>query len=248
MAARITLCFLWSAPWLIPTVVGALLLLPFRGLRVRLGNAVAKAIGYPVMFLLGIRPRVHNAQGLRAQRAIFVANHTSTLDLILASALCPFGGSGTAKKEILRVPVIGQAWWLTGHLLVDRGDSEKGRAAMRDMASAASKNRLSVWMFPEGTRSMDGRPAPFKRGCVHIACATGLPVVPVVIRGAAERWPPRTFRLSAGPVDVEVGDPIDTSDWTPETAGIHADTVHRMMVARLDGRADTTGPNDAVEA
>jgi len=221
------------AALLVPAVLFSILLLPWRGLRVRIGNIYAKIVLAVAVPVLGTRVIVHNRERLTLQRSIFLGNHASTIDMFVGSGVCPMGGCGTAKKEIVRVPVFGWIFWLTGHLRIDRGNSEKAKAALQSLAEVVHKNKLSVYMWPEGTRSKDGRLQPLKKGFVHMACATGLPIVPIVYHGAHHRWPSRTFRLCPGEVHAYVLEPIDTSHWKPEEAQQRAQELWEMFRAHL---------------
>jgi 1-acyl-sn-glycerol-3-phosphate acyltransferase len=118
---------------------------------------------------------------------------------------------------------------LSGHLLIDRGDRQGAIAALAATAEFVHRNRLSIWIWPEGTRSRDGRLLSFRKGFVHLALATGLPVVPVVLHGAHERVPGRSFTLIPGELEVDVLEPIDTRGWKPETVDDHVEQVHSIV-------------------
>jgi 1-acyl-sn-glycerol-3-phosphate acyltransferase len=150
--------------------------------------------------------------------------------------LCPFRGCGSAKKEIVRIPIFGLAYLLSGHLLIDRGNLESAKSSMEAAARVVKKHRLSLWMWPEGTRSKDGRLQPLKKGFVHMVIATGLPVIPVVSRNADLLWPGKTFRITPGDLDMEVLPPIDTSSWTLDDVDAAAKQVHDVFVAALPER------------
>jgi 1-acyl-sn-glycerol-3-phosphate acyltransferase len=143
--------------------------------------------------------------------------------------LCPVGGCGIAKKEIARIPFFGWAYWLSGHLLIDRGDREGAIAALAATAQFVRRHRLSIWIWPEGTRSRDGRLLSFRKGFVHLAIATGLPVVPLVLHGAHQRLPDRSFTLVPGELEVEVLERIDTRSWKRETVDEHVEQVHAVV-------------------
>ena len=208
----------------------SLLLLPWRPLRIRIGNLYGKTFGPSVARILGVRTRVQHRERLAESRpAIYVTNHTSALDVLIAMWLCPMGGCGIAKKEIARIPFFGWAYWLSGHLLIDRGDREGAIAALAATAEFVRRHRLSIWIWPEGTRSRDGRLLSFRKGFVHLALATGLPVVPLVLHGAHERLPDRSFTLTPGELEVEVLEPIDTRSWKPETVDEHVEQVHAIF-------------------
>jgi 1-acyl-sn-glycerol-3-phosphate acyltransferase len=207
-------------------------LLPFRVARIKLSNFYGKVVGRSVTAIVGARPRVRNPERLLGSMpAIYVSNHTSTLDAFVGIWLCPYGACGVLKKEVARVPFFGWLALLSGHLLIDRFNTARAVELLTDAASFVKRHRLGIWILPEGTRSQDGRLLPFKRGFVHLAIATGLPVVPVVVHGAHHLWQKGTFRFVPGTLEVEVLPPIDTSKWTEETAAQHAAQVHDLFAS-----------------
>lgn len=217
-----------------PVLVLMVLLLPFRLLRIQLGTAYGNLLGLWVGRALGFRYAVSGRERLAGcMPAIYVVNHSSSLDLLVGLALVPRKACAVAKKEIARVPLFGQAYLLSGHLLIDRGQRDKAVAAMEATAEDVRRRGLGAWIWPEGTRSDDGRLKPFKKGFVHLAVATRLPVVPVVIHGAPRRWPARTFDLHPGTLQVEVLEPIATDGWSGDRAAEHAEQVHAVFAARL---------------
>jgi 1-acyl-sn-glycerol-3-phosphate acyltransferase len=165
--------------------------------------------------------------------AIYVMNHSSLLDAFLGIWLCPVGGCGVFKKETVKIPFFGQLAWLSGHLLLDRFNKDKAVATLKHTAEFVKKNGVGIWIMPEGTRSKDGRLLPFKKGFVHLAVATGFPVVPIVIHGAHKNWEKGTFAFNPMELKVEVLDPIDTSSWKEETAAQHAEQVRAVFISRL---------------
>jgi 1-acyl-sn-glycerol-3-phosphate acyltransferase len=208
----------------------SLLLLPWRPLRIRIGNIYGKTVGPWVARILGVRTRVRHRERLAESRpAIYVTNHTSTLDVFIGMWLCPMGGCGIAKKEIARIPFFGWAYRLSGHLLIDRRDRESAIAALEATAEVVRRHRLSIWIWPEGTRSRDGRLLSFRKGFAHLAISTGLPVVPVVLHAAHERLPDRSSRLVPGALEVDVMEPIDTRCWKRETVDEHVEQVHEIV-------------------
>jgi 1-acyl-sn-glycerol-3-phosphate acyltransferase len=216
------------------TALVALPLLPWRVLRIKLCNLYGKLIGRSILFLAAVRPVVPDRARLtRSMPAIYIANHAATLDLFASIWLCPFGGCGVMKKEMTRIPIFGQLALLSGHLLLDRGNKKKAVAALDDIAALVKAKGLGIWIMPEGTRSPDGRLLPFKRGFVHLALATGLPVVPVLFHGAHKNWAKGSWSFKPMTLDIEVLEPIDTSAWSEETAGDHADFVHDLVASRL---------------
>jgi lysophosphatidate acyltransferase len=213
-----------------------LALMPWRGLRIRSCNVWGWVVGRTLLALGGVQVTVDGRALLRADRpAIYVSNHTSIHDIFLGIWLGPLGAVGVAKKEIVYYPFFGQLYWLSGHLLLDRGNHERAVAAMRTLVRHVKRYGLSIWMWPEGTRSRDGRLQPFKKGLWHLAVETGLPVVPVVVSGAHRTWAKGSLRLRPAEVRVTVGPEIDTSGWKDRAIDSCLEEVRAVFVAGLPG-------------
>ena len=212
----------------------AVLLLPSRRLRIYSGNVYGKIVGPTILWISGTRVQIQNKELLNSQTpALYITNHSSELDPFIAMAFCPIGGCGIAKKELTRVPFFGQAYWLSGHLLINRKNREKAIASMAEIANLVRKHRLSIWIWPEGTRSKDGRLLPLKKGFAHTAIATGLPIVPVVAHNAHHRWPARSTIMYPGQLNIDVLPAIDTSEWRTETLDEHIRQVRQIFIDAL---------------
>jgi 1-acyl-sn-glycerol-3-phosphate acyltransferase len=229
-ALRLTLGFIFVAITATFWFIVAIPLLPWRVVRIKLCNYYGKLVGYTITRLSGASLEVTGKPRLDASfPAIYVANHTSTLDAFLSIWLCPVGGCGVVKKEVARIPFFGQLYQLSGHLMLDRGHHDKAVAALADTAALVRKHRLGIWIMPEGTRSRQARLLPFKSGFVHLAIATGLPIVPIIFQGVHRVWPPGRLLITPSPIAITVLDPIRTDTWKPETAQEHAQEVREVM-------------------
>lgn len=216
----------------IPYSLACVVLLPWRMLRVRLGNVAGAAVGRWVYFVAGLSHEVRGPATDLLAPALFVQNHTGSLDLFLAMQVCPRPCSGTVKREILRIPFIGLAYSLSGHLLLDRSDRERSIRSMDAIVDLVRNHELSVWILPEGTRSPDGRLQPFKKGFAHIALATRLPIVPVVVHNGHRHWR-RGLEVRPGCIHVDVLPPIPTDDWTPERLPEHIKALEDVFADAL---------------
>jgi 1-acyl-sn-glycerol-3-phosphate acyltransferase len=231
---RLTLGFGLIAVSAVVWMIALLPLLPWRVLRIRACNLYGKLIGRSIVFIAGATPIIRHRELLDASMpAIYVPNHTSTLDAFLGIWLCPWSGCGVAKKEVRQVPFFGWLYVLSGHLLVDRSNTERAIASMNETAALMKKHQLGAWIWPEGTRSKDGRLLPLKKGFVHLAIAAGVPVVPVVVHGAHRNWPRGKFSFHPCAVEIDVLPAVDTSSWRAETADQHAQQIHDLMAAAL---------------
>lgn len=209
--------------------------LPSRVTRIRLGNLYGKIISPIVMTILGTKMKVLGKEHILNPRpALYLSNHSSQLDPLVAIAVCPFGGCGVGKKEILSVPFFGWAYRLSGHLTIDRSNRESAIKSMRELGELVKKMQIGVWIWPEGTRSVDGTLLPFKKGFAHIAIQTGLPIVPIVVRGAHTLWQNKTFIVTSGEFTVEALPAIDTNDWTEENLEAHIASIEAVYREALN--------------
>ena len=211
--------------------IGALLLfLPSRVARIKTCNFYGHTFGHFFFWICGNRLTVKGAEHLDGKRpAIYISNHNSAIDIFLFMWKVPTGTCSVAKKEILFYPLFGQIYLLSGHPIVDRGDSKKAVASMNRFAEAMKRHRLSTIIWPEGTRSRDGHLKGFKKGFAHMALQTGLPVVPCVVSGTQESWQADGYRIRSTNVTLEVLPAIDTSSWKLETLDEHIAAVHAVF-------------------
>lgn len=160
---------------------------------------------------------------------IFFANHASISDICILGTVLPVEFKWLARKEIFRVPFIGWHIERTGHLKIDRGNRGE---AMRLLQEAGRRIRggKNVIVFPEGTRSPDGRLQPFKKGVFHLAVEAQVPIVPIRLLGSERIAPRGTMRLGAGNVDVVVCPPIPTKGTTVEDIPRLMEAVRMAML------------------
>ena len=144
---------------------------------------------------------------------IFMANHASMVDIWAVFVTIPASFRFIAKKQLARIPLFGWAMAAGRFIFIDR---QNAVAARRSMEEAARRIRSgqSVVIFPEGTRTRDGRLLPFKKGGFHLAIDSGAAIVPVAIRGSRAIMPRGAALIRAGTVAVEVDEPIPTDGMT----------------------------------
>ena len=214
--------FLIFALTMLPFCFVMLLLLPWRDIRIRLGNHYARVVAPILISFTGTNIDIEGKEHLDPNRpAIYVTNHSSNLDPLLAMAICPVGGCGISKKQLAFIPFFGQIYWLSGHLLIDRSNRKRAIASMKQVTETIDKYKLSLWIWPEGTRSRDGRLLPFKKGFVHLALETKLPIVPIITHDGHKRWPTRSFKMFPGRLKITVLPPISTQNWNSSKLDQH---------------------------
>jgi len=143
---------------------------------------------------------------------IFAANHQSQFDIFALQGFLGVDFRWLAKKELFRVPIWGAAMRRAGYIPIDRSH---GRKAIKSLDQAAKKiaKGTSVIIFPEGTRSKDGKLQKFKSGAMLLAIKSGVPLVPVAITGTYDVLPKGRLLVRAGQVSIKVGQPIDSKEY-----------------------------------
>jgi 1-acyl-sn-glycerol-3-phosphate acyltransferase len=139
---------------------------------------------------------------------IFMSNHVSNIDPPILVPLIPGRTSVLAKKEIWRIPILSKALDLAEIVPVERSNRDAAIQSIR-RASEVMKHHINMTIFPEGTRSPDGRLMPFKKGPFHLAAETGFPIVPVTILGTYEMMPKGSSIVKSGTATLVFHAPVD---------------------------------------
>jgi 1-acyl-sn-glycerol-3-phosphate acyltransferase len=147
----------------------------------------------------GVRVRVEGMENIAAgTQYIFLSNHVSNLDPPVLLPSIPGRTSAFLKRELMKIPLLGTALRMGKFIPVARGSSREEAEQSVEAAADALRHGMHIMIFPEGTRSPDGRLQPFKKGGFFLAEETGAPIVPVVIRGTREMMPKGTLRITPG--------------------------------------------------
>src|SRR5271167_718387 len=152
-----------------------------------------------------VRGRAHLQPG---RNYIFMSNHVSNLDPPVLIPVIPGRCSVLVKKELFRIPILGTGMKVEDLVPVDRSNRESAIESV-NAAVRVLQQGLHMVIFPEGTRSEDGRLLPFKKGPFHLAMESGVPIVPVTILGTYESWPKTRFGLRPGTATVLFHPPVD---------------------------------------
>ena len=152
---------------------------------------------------------------------IFMANHVSNADPPLLIPALPHRSSVLVKKELFRVPLLGRAMRMARLVAIDRANKEAAIASVRS-ASDVIQSGIDMTVFPEGTRSRDGRLMPFKKGPFYMAIETGVPIVPVTILGTFEILPKGRFSIHPGTATFVFHPPVEPSAFPDREALVAA--------------------------
>jgi 1-acyl-sn-glycerol-3-phosphate acyltransferase len=162
----------------------------------------------------GVKVKVEGMNNIDKGRPyIFAANHQSQFDIFAMQGCFAFDFRWLAKKELFQIPLFGRAMQLAGYISIDRSH---GREALKSLNEAAERIAAgtSVILFPEGTRSLDGKLHDFKSGGMVLAIKSGVPLVPVGISGTYEILPKGRLLAKPGHVIIRVGKPIETRQFS----------------------------------
>lgn len=189
-----------------------------------------RAIGRTVLWFAGVKLKLEQI-GARAQEpAVYISNHSSTLDIFIIVALGLPAVRFVAKYELMYNPLFAILGILTGQIFIKRQDSAKAISVLNRAYERIRKQRLSLFMAPEGTRITSGQIGPFKKGAFRMALDLKYPIVPIHFAGARQLCPGKTFVVNPGTAYARFYSPIDTSTWTTENLDGHVEAIRGEYV------------------
>ncbi|NRF27600.1 1-acylglycerol-3-phosphate O-acyltransferase [Vibrio coralliilyticus] len=162
---------------------------------------------------------------------IYIANHQNNWDLFTVSSAVTPKVVTVGKKSLAWMPLFGQLYWLTGNILIDRANRSKAKGTIDQVVDSMNQSDVSVWMFPEGTRSRGRGLLPFKTGAFHAAIGAKLPIVPIVCSSTSGL---KINRWNNGHVIVEMLPPISTEEYGKENIRELANLCRERMKDKLE--------------
>lgn len=164
---------------------------------------------------------------------VFICNHQNSYDLITVCGAAQKGMVTVGKKSLKWIPLFGQVYWLSGNIMIDRKNSGRAHDTLKSTVDKIKKKRLSVWFFPEGTRSYGRDLLPFKTGAFRIAQATGEDIVTICASNLHNKI--KLNRWDNGTLLVELSEPqkMDESKNTKEWASYFREQMAEN-IKRLD--------------
>jgi len=206
--------------WLIFLPVSVLLTLLFSLLTIVasiLINSSFAGSTFPVVWaklvarLLPMAITVNGKENADPQRTyVVVLNHQSQFDILLVYGWLKLNLKWVMKKELRKIPGLGLGCEKAGHIFIDRANPRAAQAAVMEALQRLG-NGVGILFFVEGTRSLDGRLLPFKKGAFRLAIEQQLPVLPVTVSGTRETLPAKSLRLFPGRGVLTIHPPIETS-------------------------------------
>lgn len=199
---------------------------------VKCGNPlhrIARLWGCSILVASRIKVTVEGLSRIDPQRPyIYMPNHQSNFDIPVLLGHLTVQFRWLAKMELFKIPIFGHAMRKAGYISIDRNNRESAIHSLK-VAAEKIRNGVSVLIFPEGTRSRDGKIQPFKKGGFVMAIDSGVPIVPVIISGARSIMTKGKFRVNPGRIRMSIQQPIDTTTYSRDTKEALMQHVRRVM-------------------
>ena len=212
MFATLKLLFVYTALGPIAGIVG----MPYSLLVDDISRlySVAMWIANAGVRAAGIRVEISGLENVPAdRRCIFMCNHVSNLDPPVVLPLLPGHCSVLLKKELMRIPILGTAMRMGKFVPVERGHRREAAQASVAAAADALRSGLNILVFPEGTRSNDGRLSTFKKGPFFLAQQTQAPIIPIALSGTQKMMRKGSIAITPGVAHVRMLPAIEPAEY-----------------------------------
>ena len=191
----------------------------------------AKYMG-KVAYLLGLTVEIRIDESIKKiAPVVYIANHQNSFDMFTVSSAVQPNTVSVGKKSLKWIPFFGQMYWLTGNILIDRNNTNKAMGTIEQTAKKIKDKKLSVWLFPEGTRSNGRGLLRFKTGAFRTAIQADVPIVPICASNLCNVI--KLNRWNNGKVIIEFLPPIDVSGQRKEKLRQIVDETQALMKAKI---------------
>ncbi len=191
-----------------------------------------------------VRVRVRGLEHIEADKQyVFVGNHRSLIDTPVVLANIPVRFLFLVNAKYVRLPFLGTHLRRTGHFSVEPEDVRASMKAMTEAARAVSERKVSILLFPEGSRAR-GPMEEFKEGAAYIAIKAGIPVVPFALKGTREILPIGSILVRGGPVELVFGEPIPVEGYRLKDRA----RLTQLMFDRVSALLGEPAPSPADES
>jgi len=225
---RTTIIILWTV--LATAILGPLaIIVSFISKTGNLPHLIARIWGKSILSVSGIKVTVDGLSNLDPGRsAIYMVNHQSNFDIPVLLGCLPVQFRWLAKAELFRIPIFGHGMRGCGYISINRSNR---RSAIESLNQAAEtiKKGTSVLIFPEGTRSLDGKIKPFKKGGFVLTVDAGVPIIPIVIEGTWSIMPKKRLLIKPCPVIMKILPPVESSGYNRKTKDALMEIIRMKM-------------------
>ncbi|KFZ28922.1 acyl-phosphate glycerol 3-phosphate acyltransferase [Pseudidiomarina atlantica] len=182
--------------------------------------------------ILGVELEIREPEGIEDKGPyVYIANHQNTYDIFTLSRAMPKRSVSIGKKSLKWIPFFGWLYWLAGNILIDRKNTGRARGTIDQAAQAIRQKKISVLLFPEGTRSYGRGLLPFKTGAFRTALQAEVPIVPICVSNLHGRI--KLNRWNNGKVIIEMLPAIDTSGYSGDSVRALVAKCHEAMRSKI---------------
>ncbi|MCX8056774.1 MAG: 1-acyl-sn-glycerol-3-phosphate acyltransferase [Ignavibacteria bacterium] len=206
----------------------------------RIYNVLGKIWAKILLWIAGVRVKVIGLDNINPkENYVYVANHISGFDIPVVMASLPGQLRIVFKKELTKIPVFGWQLKIGPYILIDRENPTKAMESLEKAKKKIEKG-VSVLLFAEGTRSLDGNIQPFKRGAFTLATRSGKKIVPLTIKGTYEILPKKKLRIRPGEVKLFIDPPIEHDGSTDKKSELELmEKVRNIIVKNYYGENES---------
>jgi 1-acyl-sn-glycerol-3-phosphate acyltransferase len=204
----------------------------FTSFFTRTGNPVhiiARKWARGILFASRIKVTVNGLANIEpGQSYVYMSNHQSNFDIPVLLAHLPVQFRWLAKAELFKIPIFGRAMRGAGYVKIDRFNQESAFKSIKE-AGSRMKNGVSVMIFPEGTRSRDGKIRPFKKGGFIMAVDSGAPIVPIILQGTWSIMEKSSLKIKTGEDTLNIAAPITATGFSRDNKDDLIDSVRTVI-------------------
>jgi 1-acyl-sn-glycerol-3-phosphate acyltransferase len=205
----------------------------------RVANLWAKIL----LLICGTKVKITGEENLlHGKPQIFMANHQSDFDILIALAHIPVQFRWIAKKDLFAIPLLGAAMRNAGYIEMDRHNREKIIQRINETAPGLREGK-SIMTFPEGTISREGEIKSFRQGVFYLAIKSGVPIVPVSIIGSGRIMPKKFLRIKSSQITLVIGKPVDVKYYNIENRRELMEKVRNEIIKNYNHRQEAEKPD-----
>lgn len=187
-----------------------------------------------ILWVCGARVKVKGQENVDLHEPrIYLSNHQSYFDIFTLLAHLPADFKFVLKQELMRIPLFGIAMKRARYIAIDREEPRKAVKSINDAVSKMEEGS-SMLIFPEGTRSEDGKLQPFKTGGFRLALKAGCDVVPVAITNSRNIVPKGSLKINKGTIAMNIGTPISVKDYSKKDMDRLMARVREAMLSQME--------------
>jgi 1-acyl-sn-glycerol-3-phosphate acyltransferase len=231
------ICVSWLGLWAAMATIILGIHVMITGLLSRTGNlafSISRLWAYTMLAVSFVGTELKNKEKiLKGTSYIIISNHQSLYDILALVTTLSIQFRWFIKKEILKIPIFGYALYASRNIFVDRSNTRKSIESINKGVDRLPRE-AGVMVFAEGTRSADGQIHEFKKGGFITAVTRKIPILPVTVNGSRRVMPKGSLVVKPGKIQVVIGDPIDTSNYTTDTIQELIEKTRQTIIANFN--------------